>query len=301
MELRHLRYFVAVGEEEHFGRAAERLHVVQPALTRQVRQLEEELGCALFERLKWGVRLTEAGKSFLDEARRLLSDLGRGVERTRLVAQGKVGRLRVAFSEAATYGGEELPSILRHFRGGWPDVRLDLSPSTSLSAVEQVRNREVDVAFVYIPPSNPRELGSHTISVERVVLALPQAHPLVTRKRLSLRDLNDEPLIVPPRTAATVVYDAVLSACRTAGVRLKVAQEVASYTTMLSLVAGGIGLSFVVESAERTKPDGVVLRDIGDLRVKAQLFAVWRKDNTAPALLNFVEMIRSKFAEVARH
>ena len=301
MELRHLRYFVAVGEEEHFGRAAERLHVVQPALTRQVRQLEEELGCALFERLKWGVRLTEAGKSFLEEARRLLSDLGRGVDRTRLVAQGKVGRLRIGFSETATYGGEELPSILRHFRAGWPDVRLELSPSTSISAVEQLRNRELDVAFVYIPPSNPRELGSHTISVERVVLALPQAHPLVTRKRVSLRDLREEPFIVPPRGAATLVYDRVLSACRTAGVTLKVVQEVASYTTMLSLVAGGIGLSFVVESAERTKPEGVVLRDVGDLRVTAQLFVLWRKDNQAPALQKFVEMIRSQFAEVARH
>ena len=301
MELRHLRYFVAVGEEEHFGRAAERLHVVQPALTRQVRQLEEELGCALFDRLKWGVRLTEAGKSFLDEARRLLSDLERGVDRTRLVAQGKIGRLRVGFSETATHGGEELPSILRHFRAGWPDVRLELFPSTSISAVDQLRNRELDAAFVYIPPSNPRELGSHTISVERAVLALPQAHPLVTRKRVSLRDLREESFVVPPRTAATLVYDRVLSACHTAGVTFKIVQEVKSYATMLNLVAGGIGLSFVTESAERTKPNGVVLRDVADLRVTAELFAIWRKDNRAPALQKFVEMIRSQFADVARH
>jgi DNA-binding transcriptional LysR family regulator len=299
MELRHLRYFVAVGEEEHFGRAAERLHVVQPALTRQVRQLEEELG--LFDRLKWGVRLTEAGKSFLDEARRLLSDLERGVDRTRLVAQGKIGRLRVGFSETATHGGEELPSILRHFRAGWPDVRLELFPSTSISAVDQLRNRELDAAFVYIPPSNPRELGSHTISVERVVLALPQAHPLVTRKRVSLRDLREESFVVPPRTAATLVYDRVLSACHTAGVTFKIVQEVKSYATMLNLVAGGIGLSFVTESAERTKPNGVVLRDVADLRVTAELFAIWRKDNKAPALQKFVEMIRSQFADVARN
>src|SRR5262245_66420138 len=100
VELRHLRYFVAVGEEEHFGRAAERLHVVQPALTRQVRQLEEEMGCALFERLKRGVRLTEAGKLFLEETRRLLADLGRSVDQARLVAQGTVGRLRVGFSDS---------------------------------------------------------------------------------------------------------------------------------------------------------------------------------------------------------
>jgi DNA-binding transcriptional LysR family regulator len=300
VELRHLRYFVAVGEEEHFGRAAERLHVVQPALTRQVRQLEEELGCALFERLKWGVRLTEAGKSFLEQAKRLLSDLGRGVDRTRLVAQGKVGRLRVGFSETATHGGE-LPSILRHFRASWPDVQLELFPGTSLSAGEQLRNREVDVALVYIPPTTLRELGSHTISVERIVLALPRAHPLVKRKRLRLGDLRDESFVWFPRTANSHVYDRVLSACHTAGVALKIVQEVNSDTTGLSLVAGGIGLSFVIESAKRTRPNGVVLRELEDLRVTAQLFAIWRKDNKAPALQTFVEMIRGRFAEVARH
>jgi DNA-binding transcriptional LysR family regulator len=299
VELRHLRYFVAVGEEEHFGRAAERLHVVQPALTRQVRQLEEELGCALFERLKWGVRLTEAGKSFLEEARQLLADLGRGVDRTRLVAQGKVGRVRVGFSETATHGGE-LPSILRTFRAGCPAVRLELFPGTSISADEQLRNREVDVAFVYIPPSSLRELGSHTISVERMVLALPQAHPLVKLKRVRLRDLRDEPFVWFPRTANTVVYDRILSACYTAGATLRIVQEVNSDTTALSLVAGGIGLSFVIQSAERTKPNGVVLKDVGDLRVTAQLFAIWRTDNKAPALQKFIELIRSEFPDVAR-
>ena len=248
MELRHLRYFVAVGEEEHFGRAAERLHVVQPALTRQVRQLEEELGCALFERLKWGVRLTEAGKSFLEEARRLLSDLGRGVDRTRLVAQGKIGCLRVGVSYSVTHG-EELSSILRRFRTSSPDVRLELFLTTSISAGEQLRNQEADVAWF-------------------------------------------------PRSAANFVYDPVLSACHKAGFTLKIVHEVNSPTTMLSLVAGGIGLSFVIESAKRTKPKGVVLREVAGLRVTPQLSIVWRKDNKAPALQRFVEMIRSQFAEV---
>jgi len=173
VELRHLRYFVAVGEEEHFGQAAERLHVVQPALTRQVRQLEEEIGCALFERLKRGVRLTEAGKSFLHEARRLLAELGHSIDRTRLVAQGKVGRLRVGFADTATYSGK-LPSILRDFRARWPDVQLELFPSSSVATGEQLREREVDVAFVYMPPTDLRELKSHRISVERYVLALPR-------------------------------------------------------------------------------------------------------------------------------
>src|SRR5262249_12733870 len=225
VELRHLRYFVAVGEEEHFGRAAERLHVVQPALTRQVRQLEEEIGCALFERLKRGVRLTEAGKSFLHEAGRLLAELGHSVDRTRLVAQGKVGRLRVGFADTATYSGK-LPSILRDFRARWPDVQLELFPSSSVATGEQLREREGDVAFVYMLPTNLRELKSHRISVERYVLALPQTHPLVKRKQVRLRDLEREPFVWFPRAVAPLIYDRVLSTCHAAGVTLNIVQEV---------------------------------------------------------------------------
>jgi DNA-binding transcriptional LysR family regulator len=300
VELRHLRYFVVVGEEEHFGRAADRLHVVQPALTRQVRQLEEEIGCVLFERLKKGVRLTEAGRSFLEEARRLLSELERGIDRTRLVAQGKVGRLRVGFADTATYSGE-LPSILRDFRARWPDVRLELFPSSSVVAGEQLREQKVDVAFVYILPTNLPELKSRRISVERWVLALPRAHPLVTSKRVALRDLKGEPFVWFPRTVAPLIYDRTLSACHAAGVTLNIAQEGNSPTTILSLVAGGIALSFTIKSAARTKPDTVVLREIEDLRLKIDFFAIWRHDNKLPALQKFIEVVRKQSAGNSHH
>ena len=300
MELRHLRYFVAVGEEEHFGRAAQRLHVVQPALTRQVRQLEDELGCALFERLKRGVRLTEAGKSFLEEARRVLSELGHSVDRTRLVAQGKVGRLRVGFSDTATYSGE-LPSILHNFRTRWPDVRLELFPSSSVVAGEQLRRQEVDVAFVYTLPTNLPELKTHTISVERWVLALPRAHPLLNRKRVRLRDLKGEPFVWFPRPVAPPLHDRALAACHAAGLTLNIVQEVNNPTTILSLVAGGIGLSFTITSAARTKPDSVVLREVEALRDTSELSTIWRADNKAPALQRFIEMVRNQFTGIARH
>jgi DNA-binding transcriptional LysR family regulator len=300
MELRHLRYFVAVGEGEHFGRAAARLHIVQPALTRQVRQLEDELGCALFERLKRGVRLTAAGKAFLEEARRLLADLERGVDRTRLVAQGKVGRLRVGFADTATYSGA-LPAILRDFRVRWPDVRLELFASSSVAAGEQLRAQEVDVAFVYILPTHLRALRTHTISVERWVLALPQAHPLVTRKRVRLGDLTREPFVWFPRAVAPLLYDRLLSACHAAGVTLQIVQEINNPTTMLSLVASGIGLSFTIQSAERTKPDSVVLREVEDLRLTTECSAIWREDNQVPALEKFLEIVRNPCTGIARH
>jgi len=299
VELRHLRYFVAVGEEEHFGRAAERLHVVQPALTRQVRQLEEEIGCALFERLKRGVRLTEHGKSFLEDARRLLADLGSSVERTRLIAQGKVGRLRIGFSDTATYSGE-LPSILHTFRTRWPEVRLELSPSSSVVAGEQLRRREVDVAFVYVVPTGLRELKTQTISVERWVLALPRAHPLVKIKRVKLRDLIREPFVWFPRSVAPPLYDRVLAACHAAGLTLNIVQEVNNPTTMLSLVAGGIGVTFIITSAEKTKPDSVVLRKVDDLRVTAELSAIWREDIKIPTLQKFIEVVRQQSSGIAR-
>lgn len=300
MELRHLRYFVVVGEEEHFGRAADRLHVVQPALTRQVRQLEEEIGCALFERLKRGVRLTEAGRSFLQEARQLLSQLERGIDRTRLVAQGKVGRLRVGFAETATYSGE-LPSILRDFRASWPDVRLELFPSSSVVAGEELREQRVDVAFVFMLPTNLRELKTRKISVERWVLALPRAHRLVKSKRVRLADLKGEPFVWFPRAVAPLVYDRALSACHAAGVTLNIVQEGNSPTTILSLVAGGIGLSFTIKSAARTKPDTVVLREIEDLRLKIDFFAIWRDDNKLPALQKFIEVLRKQSTGNSHH
>ena len=291
MELRHLRYFIAVGEEEHFGRAAERLHVVQPALTRQIQQLEEEMGCALFERLKRGVRLTEAGRSFLEEARRLLSDLERGVDRARLVAQGKVGSLRIGFADGATYSGE-LPSMLRDFRDRWPDVRLDLFPSSSVATGAQLREQRLDMGFVYALPTDLPQLKAHRISAERIVLAIPQSHPLVKRKRVKLAHLKGEPFVWIPRLAAPLYYDRVLSACHAAGLTLNIVQEGNNETTMLSLVAGGIGLSFTIKSADRRKPDSVVLKEVEDLRLTVELSAIWRGDNKVPALQNLIEIVR---------
>jgi DNA-binding transcriptional LysR family regulator len=294
VELRHLRYFVAVGEEEHFGRAADRLHIVQPALTRQVQQLEDEIGCALFERLKRGVRLTEAGKQFLEESRRLLSDLENGLDRTRRVAQGKLGRLRVGFVETALYTAE-LPSILNEFRTSWPEVRLELFQSINSRVVaEQLRDRKIDCGFVYVLPTDLREVKSYRITSDQWVLAFPQAHRLVKSKRVRLRDLERESFVWYPRGALPVLYERVLSACHAAGVTLNIVQEGNSPTTLLSLVAGGIGLSFINKSAARMKPPNVVLREVEDLRVKLEFSAIWWADKNDPALDNFVDIVRKQ-------
>ena len=187
------------------------------------------------------------------------------------------------------------------FRARWPDVRLELFPSSSLVAGDQLRRQEVDVAFVYVIPTDLRDLKTHTISVERWVLALPQAHPLVKSKRVKLGDLKREPFVWFPRAVAPTLHDRVLAACHAAGLTLNIVQEVNNPTTMLSVVAGGIGVSFTITSAEKMKPDSVVLKKVDDLRVTAELSAVWRGDNKVPALQKFIEIVRQQLPGVARH
>jgi DNA-binding transcriptional LysR family regulator len=215
------------------------------------------------------------------------------------VAQGKVGRLLVGFADTATYSGE-LASILRDFRARWPDVRLELFPSSSVTAGKQLRDRDVDVAFVYLLPANLPELRTCKISGDRWVLALPQAHRLVKSNRVRLGDLKGEPFVWFPRTVAAPLYDRILSKCHAAGLTLNIVQEGNSLTTIMSLVAGGIGLSFTIRSAERTKPDKVVLREVEDLRLNLELYAIWRADNKVPALQKFIEIVRSRSTEISR-
>ena len=155
------------------------------------------------------------------------------------------------------------------------------------------------MAFVYVAPTDLPDLKTHTISVERWVLALPHTHPLVKRKRVKLRDLKEEPFVWFPRPVAPPLHDRVLAACHAAGLTLNIVQEVNNPTTMLSLVAGGIGVTFTITSAEKTKPDRVVLRKVDDLRVTAELSAIWRGDNKLPALQRFIEMVRQQCTGIA--
>jgi DNA-binding transcriptional LysR family regulator len=196
--------------------------------------------------------------------------------------------------QANTLSGELL-SILRDFRASWPDVRLELFPSSSVATGEQLRAQEVDVGFVYVLPTHFHALQTHSISVERIVLALPQTHPLVNRKRVRLGDLKGEPFVWFPRAMNPLAYDGLLSTCHAAGVTLHIVQEGNNPTTMLSLVAGGIGLSFTQQSAERRKPDNVVLREVEDLRLTLELSAIWREDNTVPTLPKFLEIVRKQY------
>lgn len=290
LELRHLRYFVAAAELEHFGRAAERLSIVQPALSRQVRELEESVGTPLFERLPRGVRLTAAGRAYLDDARRILGDVDRAAARAREIATGQEGTLRVGFVETTVYH-PRLPGVIAKFRRAHPRVRLELVQQPSAALGELVRNEALDLAFVFHPPENVPALVKRPIVREAVRLALPRTHRLAVKRRIVLGDLCDEDFVWIPRSVSPVFHDRVVAACQKAGFTPRVVQEGSSDTAILSLVAVGAGLSFCVESSAHRCPREVVLKPIVDLDVDFLLQAIWRSDWRTPSLASLVALL----------
>ena len=198
MELRHLRYFVAVGEEQHYGRAAQRLRVAQPALSRQIQDLEQEVGFKLFERLPRGVKLGAAGKLFLEDARRILREVNEAAARAARVARGQSGTLRVGFTENASWRGV-VPESFRRFRELQPDAELQLQPSPSLVQLEAIRSGRLDAGFIFNMPKADPELDRLPVGMQRIELAAPTGHPLTKLKELRLRDLTDVPFVCFPR------------------------------------------------------------------------------------------------------
>lgn len=288
MELRHLRYFVAVGEEEHFGRGAKRLNVAQPALSRQIQDLEREIGFKLFDRLGRGVRISAAGRLFLEEARRILQQLNEATERAQRVARGQSGTLRVGFPENVSWRGA-VPDSLRLFRDRYPDAELQLSPLPSLQQLEAVRSGRLDAGFLLNPPKADRDLDQLPVAVHSLALAAPAAHPLAKIRNLRLRDMADARFIWFPRRESAAFYDRLMYECVRGGLKSpRIVQEASNEATILTLVAQGMGVGFVVETARWRCPDGVAILKVADLRLSLPLALVWRKDNLSPLLAKFV-------------
>src|ERR1700687_3410182 len=192
MELRHLRYFVAIGEEENYRRAAQRLNVAQTALSTQIQDLEAELGFKLFDRLPRGVKLSAAGKLFLEEASRILRDVNEAAARAARVARGQSGTLRIGFTENASWRGV-VPESFRRFREQQPDAELQLQPAPSLEQLDAIRSGRLDAGFLNFMPKADLELDQLLVATQRVELAVPKRHPLTKLKKLRLRDLTDAP------------------------------------------------------------------------------------------------------------
>jgi DNA-binding transcriptional LysR family regulator len=293
MELRHLRYFVAVGEEQHFRRAAQRLRVAQPALSRQIQMLEEEIGFQLFERLPRGVKITDAGKLLLNDTRRILQEVNEAAQRAGRVARGQSGTLRIGFPESASWHGV-VPESFRQFRERQPNAELQLNPLSSLEQVEAIRSGRLDAGFVYNIPETDRELDQVGVGLHRLVLAAPKGHPLTKLRKLRLRDMVEADFVWFLRRQSPIYYDRLMRECFRNGLKtLRIVQEAVDQATMLSLVSCRLGVAFVSESTRWRCPVGVVLLPVTDLKLRVPFALIWRKDNNSPLLANFAAHVKS--------
>jgi DNA-binding transcriptional LysR family regulator len=292
MELRHLRYFVATGEEQHYGRAAHRLRVAQPALSRQIQDLEEELGFKLFDRLPRGVRLNSAGKLFLEDARRILQEISEAALRAGRVARGRSGTLRVGFTENSCWRGV-VPESFRRFRELQPDAELQLQPSASVEQIEAIRSGRLDAGFLNFMPKSDPELEQLPVAIQHVELAAPKGHPLTRLKKVRLRDLTDAPFVWFPRWPSPAFYDRMMHECYRGGLKSpRIVQEGLNEATILSLVSSGLGVGWVLGTARWRCPETVVVLPVVDLKMPLTLALAWRRDNTSPLLANFIGDVR---------
>jgi len=293
MELRQLRYFVAVGDEQHYGRAAQRLRVAQPALSRQIQNMEEEIGFNLFDRLPRGVKINAAGKLLLEDARRILQELHDATAIAKRIGSGLAGTLKLGYVQSLSWHGI-VPESLRHFREQRPDVELQLKPLGSSEQTAAVQSGALDAGYVYSMGKIARELGQLELGLVTLVLAIPAGHALANLKTLRLKDLIDAPFILFPRRASPIFYDALMAECARGGLKAPhIVQEVADESIMLSMVACGIGVAIVSSASQWRHPPGITLSPVKDLGLQLPFALIWRTDNHSPLLSNFIADVTS--------
>ena len=290
MELRHLKYFVAVAEELHFGRAAELLFISQPPLSRQIQQLEEEIGVALFVRTKRSVKLTEAGAAFLERARRILTLADDAVTAARRVAAGQAGTLGIGFVGSATY--TLLPEVLGAFRTHYPDVEMLLHEMPSGEQMQALRDGLIDVGFVR-PSAQGAPLVLETIFREPLAAALSSSHRLAGSPLTHLSDLKNDPFILFPRLPRPSYADQVLALCAQNGFTPQVVQETLEIHTALGLIAANIGVAIVPNSTRLLPWPGVVYKPLPAPAPTVEMAVAYREDATAPSLTHFLEIVRT--------
>lgn len=288
MELRHLRYFVAVAEELNFTRAAARLHIGQPPLSQQIKALEEELGVRLFERSKRRVALTEAGERFLTGAWRLLADAEMAVEGARRAARGEVGELRVAFTSSLPFTSL-LPGLIRSYRQRRPDVTLTLREMFTSEQYAALEAGEIDLGFVrYSGLPTPPGVTVRAIRHDPLRLVINAGHPLAARDCVSLADMADEGFITYPRSVGTGLTALLRQLCLAAGFEPRIVQEAGEATTQIGLVAAGLGVALLPSPLECVRIEGVRYLPLSDPEAYLSLGAAMRRGNASPRVAEFL-------------
>jgi len=282
MELRHLRYFVAVAEEQHFGRAAQRLHIAQPPLSQQIRRLETELGVRLLTRTTRRVELTAAGERYLVRARGVLAAIEAAGVEAQQVSVGEVGRAAIGFVGSATY--EVLPTLARALRRDLPGITLDLRGEMLTPDQESaLLDESLDLGFLRPPVRDPR-LEVRILRSEPLIAVLAEHHPLARASSVALADLRAEPFIGYPAHRRSTVHEAVLDACSEAGFAPVALQEVAETSTLVAFVAAGLGVALVPESVRHLHITGAVYRPLTGTARRVELAAATVRGRNQPAV-----------------
>jgi DNA-binding transcriptional LysR family regulator len=293
MDLRRIRHFNVLAETLNFSRAAERLHIAQPALSVSIQKLETELGTRLFERTPTGVLLTPSGQAALVEARRLLYHGEQLLRSARDAAQGTGGRLRIGFVGSTIF--RVIPTLIPSFRSQYPGVELVLREATSARILEMLKEEALDLGIVRTPLLQAHGATLHILQRDTFVAALPRAHPLATREPLTLPDLAGEPFIMYSAVEAAGLHASAMAACEAAGFAPAIAQEATQVPTVVALVESGLGVALVPEVMRGHREPQVVYRDLHGLEASATTLALaWQGGNETPAAQRFIELARGQ-------
>jgi DNA-binding transcriptional LysR family regulator len=291
MELRHLRYFSTVATELHFGRAAEKLHIAQPPLSKQIQDLEAELGFELFNRTKRSISLTPAGQAFLVEVTQIFQQLDRASDIGRKTSRGELGQISIGFVGSATYN--ILPVMLQRFRDCYPQVQIELHELTTDRQLIWLREGRIDIGLIR-PPVMDSDLGSQVIFQESLVVALPTNHQLAVLNTIELSALAAERFILFPRQLAPGLYDPIIAICQAAGFSPHVVQECIQMQTIVCLVSANMGVSILPASIQEAQRQGVVYKPIRSGSVDADKLAtisiVWRLSDDSPTMNRLLEL-----------
>ncbi len=291
MELRQLRYFVAIAEQGSFSRAAERLHISQPPLSTQIKALEDEIGARLLERSNRGVALTAAGTAFFEDIRSVLAQLEHAVERVRQRERGEVGTLSIGFVSIADFG--ILPPTLKSFRARYPQVDVQLHELTTDAQIRELHAAELDLSIGLAPVDEPGLTFTHLLH-EPLMLAAPTAHPVLQQNSgaVDLHTLAKEPFIVPPRNIGPGLYDLTLSLCQAAGFAPRITQHARQMQTVIGLVSCGMGVALVPASLRHLKRPGVQYRPLLGQPATIELGILQPAQTLNPLRDNFIQALR---------
>jgi DNA-binding transcriptional LysR family regulator len=306
MELRHLRYFIAAAEEEHFGRASDRLHVTRPAVSQIIADLEEEISTQLFERLAHRVKLTAAGRVLLPQLQAVMAQLGEAVVRTKRVGEGKSGSLKIGYG-SLTLLHPLFRDVIKTFNEAYPDVSLSLFEMSTTDQPKALAERKIDAGFMHFGPGRAllrKRRGEHVEGQDETVLdwyriqtgglgvAVANDHPLAKRKSLTLADLAGERFVIVPNSSSSPGYGPLYSLCKKAGFEPRVVQEVGTISTQLNLISVGMGIGLAVVGKKFSYPAGLSVVPLVEVNYSTSFVFAWVKGQKDPALDRMIEIVK---------